>query len=455
MAFFILVIITARFAIVGAERIYFDHPDWLYFHRAGDWLLERGTFDQGYDIVDGRTIERGKLDWYWPFVPRLMTLFAASPFGGYFWLALNLVSMLITIRLVGRYLSGLPPKDWPVTQLLPLLFLVAYWQWEFRLNQINNLTLYLLVGSIVCWQWRRSTAAGLWLGLAVLLKLTPGLLVLWFLLKRQYRVVGAAVLTVIVAGPVSDVLVFGPDRTAEAYRAWARKSIDIGSHRGLILHDREMDWRNQSLSAVLTRWLTPTNYNTHFDNDPNIQRDYDHLPVRTMNVADLSRPTVVAIVMGIVFVSLAGLVWLARKPASELTAWQIRFEWALFVLAMLWFMPVMRRYHMVWALPAVSLLGAGIHYMGFRAAWSRFALVCIALAVMVQFTMLYRPLEAGGTILFSVLVLMLPLVAMLVRLGRDPTSLTPPYFVKGTRRADMGNTAPAAAGAAGAAGDHG
>lgn len=421
--------IVVWFARAGAHRIAVQHPDFEYFYKAGAWMLAHGGFDPGYDLVDGRVRERGTLDWYWPFVPRFMTLFALMPFqtAGCLWLVLNLIAMLVTIRLVGRHLSGLPPQDWPVTQLVPFLLLAAYWKWEFRLNQINNLTLLLLVGSFVCWQRGRNVLSGFWLGLAVLFKLTPGLLVLWFALKRQYRTVAAAVLTVALAGPVADLVALGPSLTADSYRTWVRNAVTGGSQRGLILTQREMDWRNQSLAAVCSRWLHPTNYSTHFDNDPRIRTRYAGDQPRTFNVVTLPLPMVAHLVTAIAGLTLLGLIWLARRPAGELTLWQLRFEWALFLLAMLWLMPVMRRYHMIWALPAISLLGAGVHYAGFRGRWSVLALVCCGLTLAAQFTLLVRPLEAAGSILGSVAVLGLPLVVMLLRLGRNPAALPSPF----------------------------
>jgi len=418
------------FARLGAEHIYWRHPDFEYFYKAGHWLVERGCLDPGYDLVGGRPVRRGSLDWYWPFVPRLMAALALLPYqaAGALWLIVNLAAMVLTLRLIGRHLVGLPPQDWPVTQLLPLLLLAPYWVWEFRLNQINSLTLLLMVASFVCWQQRRELIGGFWLGLATLLKLTPGLLVLWFVLKRQYRTALTAVLTVAAAGPVSDLLIFGPDQTAASYRGWARSAVGSGSHRGLILAQKEMDWRNQGLGAVLSRWLHPTNYNTHFDNDPRIQARYAKLKPQTFNPVSLPLPAVAAIATALAAVSLAGLIWLARRPARRLTAWQLRLEWAIFLLAMLWLMPVMRRYHMIWALPALSILGGAVHYAGLTSRWSKFALSCIFLAVTAELGLLHQPLEAAGTILGSVLVLALPALLMLRRLAQDPRAIREPFY---------------------------
>jgi len=435
--------------LAGVATFYVDcrMPDFEFFYAAGRSLVERGTLDAGYDVltpeliafrarfvpsyaerVPGHIEPRGKLDWYLPFVPRLMTLFAwmPYPYAGRAWLLLNLAATIATVRLLGREVMGLPPRDWPVVQLLPFGLLMLFWYWEFRLNQIDALTLLLLVGSFVCWQRGRERVAGLWLGLAVLLKVTPGLLVLWFALKRQWRTVGVALATCVLAGPVGDALTFRSE-TVSLYRSWVRNAVAHGSPRALILAERETDWRNQGLGAVLSRWLHPTNYNTRFDNDPRINNNY---PPLFMNVAGLSRGQVAGLATAIAAASVLGLVVLARSPARDLSPWQLRFEWALFVLAMLWLMPVMRRYHMVWTLPAVSVLAAGIHYARHtqRRWWWQLGLIGLLLVPAAEILTTVRRIEAAGALQFAVLALAIPLVALLVLMRRDPGALPHDVF---------------------------
>ncbi len=412
---------TAWFAQVGGLHVQLHDPDFEYFYKGGASLLESGRLDPGYDVVDGRVERRGMLDWYWPCVPRLMSLFALLPYeaAGFVWLGLNLVAMLAMLRLIGRHLTGLPPQDWPVTQLVPFVLLLFYWRWEFFLNQINNLTLLLMTGSFVCWQQQRRWVSGFWLGLAVLLKVSPGLLVVWFLLKREYRTVAAALATVALAGPAADLPALGREQTAAAYRTWVDKAVTTGSHRGLILTQRETDWRNQGLGVVFSRWLHPTNYSTRFDNDPRLeQRDEP----RTMNRANLPLTTVANIATAVAVASLLALLWLTRQPARCLSVWQLRFEWALVLLALLWLMPVMRRYHMIWALPAVALVCAGIHYRGWKNVWTACALAALALVALAEIGLIWRGIEARGVILASVLILAIPVIAMLVRPGRGAHS---------------------------------
>lgn len=431
-----LAIILAILSYTSARAISAHAPDFEYFYKGGAVLFQRGALDPGFDRdFQGNLIRRGTIEWYLPFVSRFMTLFGwmPQPAAGGVWLAMNLVGVVVLLRLIGRYLVGLPRPDWPAVMFLPFVALLVFWYWEFRLNQIDILTMLLLVGGFVCWQKRKHGAAGFWLGFAILLKLTPGLIAIWFLLKRQYRTVAAAALTVILAGPVGDLVAFGPAQTVDYYRAWMHNAVTQGSHRGLILDQREMDWRNQSLSAVASRWLHPTNYNTHFDNDPRIRFDWDP---RYVNIANLPREAIVVIVTGTIGALLLGLCWLARKPASQLSLWQLRLEWALFFLAMLWFMPVMRRYHLVWTLPAFAVLGACVHYLGMRSGWAwaalggPLAILASQLLLLTKFGTVTNTAEGMGVLLAGALALGLPIVALLLRLARDPEWLPHDVYVQ-------------------------
>jgi hypothetical protein len=442
----LLLLLTAALVDTGRRMIVPDRPlpDFEYFYKAGAWLLAHGGLDGAYDrLPDGSVLPRGSIPWYLPFVSRFFTLLAPLPYpvAAWTWLLVNAAALLVTLRLIAQHLMGLPRQDWPVVQLVPLILLFGAWVWEFRLNQLDGVTLLLLTAAYVHWQRGRAGPAGLWLGLAVLLKLTPALLVVWFALKRQFRVVGFALATIVLAGPIGDVIVFGPTQAASEYRAWLRQAVSAGSHRGLIVSGQEMDWRNQATGAVLARWLAPVSYSTRFDNDPRLT-GFSEEP-RYLNIASL-RPETVAMIH-LIGSGLAGLalLWLARRPAAQLTPWQLRLEWALFVLAMLWFMPVMRRYHVVLALPAVSLLAAALHYVGHRGTWARLTALCIVASFALQLMLAAQSaqlgekaggslLEARGAILAATLLLGVPLIVLLRRLRRRPHLLPPdPYLPAG------------------------
>lgn len=422
-----------HFGLVGYAAARKGGPDFEYFYKAGAWLLKAGVMDPGFDrMPDGTQERRGTIDWYLPFVSRLMTLLAWLPLSsaGVVWLLLNLAAFVTTLYLLGRFVSGLPPQDWLVVLTGPVLLTTQFWHWEFRLNQIDNLTLLLMVAALVLWQRGRPAAAGFWAGLAALLKITPGLLIVWFALKRQTGVVRAAVLTLVLAGPVSDVVVFGPAGAAEVYAGWFSRAVARSSHAGLIANQIEMDWRNQSLAAVACRWLHETSYSLRFDNDPRIRA---RKPPAYVNVANLPLPAISALVGVVLAGGLVGLLWVLRRPAGELSVWQLRIEWALVLAAMLACMPVLRRYHFIWLVPALVLVQSALFYLWSATWWRRIGVAALVVVATAQLTTLTRLLktelaEGAGVFLLMLAATIAALLALHSRLASSPDLLPADAF---------------------------
>ncbi len=405
----LLLVVMVFLGFIGYRKIAQGQPDFEYFYKAGRWLLDHGGPDRGYErSADGQLEQRGTIEWYLPFTARLFTLLAwlPQPTAGLIWLGLNLALWVTLLRSLGRGVSGLPPDDWPVTMLTPTLLLGAYWYWEFTLNQIDVLMLALVVGGFVQWRKGRPLLAGFLTGLAVLLKLTPALVVLWFGLKRQGRAVAAALATILLLGPLADAVIFGGD-APDVYRGWYRAAVERGSHAGLIRAGREMDWRNQGLGATLARWLSETSYALRFDNDPRLtQAD----PPVYMNIANLSRDTVATLTSAAVAALLLGMCWRLRRPAAQLSAGALRVEWALVLLLMLALMPVLRRYHFIGLLPPLAVLAGAIHHAGPRRAWTWLAAASVLLVGAAQLTLLVPRWEATGAVWCSIIILAAPLL---------------------------------------------
>jgi hypothetical protein len=402
-------------------------PDFEFFHKAAAWLVEHGGLDRGFDRQsDGKLVPRGSIEWYLPFVSRVLTPLGCLPLPAahLIWLGLNLLALAATLRLLLMHGLGMHSRDWPFAAAALVALLGLFWYWEFRLNQINNFTLLLMTACFVHAQQGRRSAAGLWLGLALLIKLTPALLLAWLALKRQWRTVMVALATVLAAGPLSDALVFGPTLAAEYYRGWYEQTVIRSSSGGLILSQREMDWRNQAPGAVLSRWLHPTSWSTRFDNDP--RGPSDPTP-RFINTASLPREHIAAITTLLTGAPIAGLLWLARHHAARCTQRRLLVEWSLFLLGMLWLMPVMRRYHLIWAAPAVAILLQQAWQVGLRAWSGRIAAAALSLLVAGQLAVLPMP-SLGGTLaeamglFLLILLLLVGAVVAAMRAERAPAA---------------------------------
>lgn len=149
------------------------------------------------------------------------TVLLALPFAGLDYpdatLAWNLVSLAalaVSAWLVGRALE-ISRSFWAVFPLLTLLLLCTPLWDQLGQGQLNLILLALVTGTWVAERSGRPVWAGFFLGAATALKLFPGFLALYFVLRGQWSVLIAAACTLAALVGVTLILP-GPD----AYRAY-------------------------------------------------------------------------------------------------------------------------------------------------------------------------------------------------------------------------------------------
>lgn len=137
---------------------------------------------------------------YLPFLSSLLRPFTCLPF--------RLVQIYWTWLLFLSYLAGAAILLWyhrkreGMSDLLTLLFVFGGFFWiptytAFIAGQITPVVFLCLILHFLCWkkQWR--TGSGICLGTAILLKLSPVLLLALWLGQREWKIAMAAVLTVL------------------------------------------------------------------------------------------------------------------------------------------------------------------------------------------------------------------------------------------------------------------
>src|SRR5207245_1686986 len=113
------------------------------------------------------------------------------------WNLLSLAALVLSLWLVCRALRISAPA-WSVFPAITLMLLCNPLRQTVYLGQFN---LILLVVCIGVWSAARSEKqwlAGTLLGLATAIKLFPGFLFVYFVLRRQWKVVGAGVAAFVV-----------------------------------------------------------------------------------------------------------------------------------------------------------------------------------------------------------------------------------------------------------------
>lgn len=206
----------------------------------------------------------------------------------------------------------------------------------------HTVLLAILVGGAYCvWQSRERLAA-CWFGLAIALKMTPGLLLPFFLWKRQFRL--AAYSGVAAAAWIAlPALFMGPQAWWTAQSAWGEVALRAMSGRSDFNEERV---QNQSLKPAVERLLV-----AYPPGDP---RKLDHpLDVPLLN---LEPATARKITSGVLLALLAACAWYARKPYASPRDPARLTEFAGLMLLMTLYSPVTWVQHLAWVLPSAWLI---------------------------------------------------------------------------------------------------
>jgi len=147
---------------------------------------------------------------------------------------------------------------------------------------VGNLGLLLAFLIIATWflvERGREWPAGMALGLATVVKLLPGLLILFFVLKRRWRVVGGAVATVLVLGLGLPLASLAPRQTWAEHRDFYRRAVQQHSALATLTVEKPIKahYGNVALPMVIRRLLAPVNAATESSGGP-LYVNFAHLP---------------------------------------------------------------------------------------------------------------------------------------------------------------------------------
>lgn len=191
-------------------------------------------------------------------------------------------------------LDAAPLAGW--WAVLPSIFALRFLLNNWGHGQVNLLLLALVLAALACLRRGRPLAAGTFLGAAVAVKVIPALFVALHVWRREWRVVGAAVLAALlfIAAPA---LTAGPSAAGGYVSDWlemfGRHTTDLGIYTSA---------KNQSLFGCLMRYLTPVDA-VH----------YQELRGFRVNVAELAPATVARLFLLVVSVLAAAAAWRLRE----------------------------------------------------------------------------------------------------------------------------------------------
>lgn len=258
--------------------------------------------------------------------------------------------LAITLRMLSTMvghslpLAGKRPIIVGLTLVLALHYLIR----DLDDGGPNLILLAMLVGGIYC-AWRgREYLGATWFGLAIALKMTPGLFVPFFVWKRRWRLAFAT--SVATAGWILvPALWMGPSSWWQHQQQWNAVAFSVFSgHEDASREDNELRVQNQTLPLAIKRAV--------IDYPPG----HPLRPERATlgSVVDLSEPAAGRVARLAVLVLLAICCWHSRGgyAGNDDPAWLLETSGILLVALLL--SPVTWLQHMVWAIPALFLIVA-------------------------------------------------------------------------------------------------
>jgi len=325
-AAFLLVLIVGVSTVYRASRSHGSQYDDFY-HFSKDLLYDR------LNIYEAYSFQRTTIAKYPPFFGVLFAPLVPLPFllGASIWFLVGLTMLLLSSKAIARMgwklfrgKGDAPPVYWWV---VPLIMTTVVIMSNLATSQINIFIFSLVVLGLDNFLKRKDQQAGLLIGLATAIKLTPGLFVLYFAYKRSWKLVFWAALGGLACWGVILPLVMGPSYYTEVMTSW------IGMLQSYVSEGTSVDGQagykhtNQSLEAAFFRYFTHTQANGGFDNF-------------YLNLVNMSYHTADLVVKALKFILLVVLAVLCRAPVSGRDDRRLMFEFSLVIMATLYISPI-------------------------------------------------------------------------------------------------------------------
>lgn len=260
---------------------------------------------------------------------------------------LSMTLLAIIIVMVEALLNGGIGHAPRAATWLAFGLMLAYVVSSGVLGAIDLLVLFLVVSCWFLFEHGRAWEAGLPLGLAIVIKIIPAALVLFFLLKGRWRTAASAVALAALLGLGWPLARLGYRETVRLHSQFQQEAVAGHSARTTIFADapRKAKFTNSSLPIVLRRVLT------HTDSYPSPE------PKRSfyVNALDLPRNIVWYVYLVLAFVILAASIAATLRgrtawpPGSERDVTKLRAQFGVWCCLLLLASPLVWTRYLLYA----------------------------------------------------------------------------------------------------------
>lgn len=335
-------------------------------YRARGYRVGTSDFDDFHrtvtaDLLARRTVtpDHGVHN-YLPFFVVFMAPFGLLPIwlGCGVFVALSLVLFALAVAMIDRHLVPMPTGPWWLRLATPVALATPFVVSAAVLGQVSLLVAFLVVLSWHLVETHREFWAGWALSLAVLVKVFPVVLVLYFLLKRQWRMLAGVAAGLLLLGGLLTTAVFGRSENLRLHREyWRQAVVGHGPLAELVKTQQvKSTSHNQSLPMVLRRLLTET---------PAVHRGDEYHTVNVARLSDadirvmgLALKPIQVVYLVVATLLLVLLCWTARNSARHTPLDRARLEFAAFTMLCLVLSPLLWVHYIVFGYYALALMTA-------------------------------------------------------------------------------------------------
>lgn len=334
------------------------------------------------------------------------------PVGAALFTALSLALFAVTVNLVEDLLADVPSRRPRAATWIAAALMLPYVHSCAVLGNVGLLVLFLVVATWFLVERDREWPAGAALGLAALIKLLPGVLIVFFLLKGRWRVAAAAGIVIGVLGLGVPVAAIGPTQAWIQHQGFYRRALVDHSVAQTLTADkpRKTLYNNNALPMVVRRLLSPV----------------DAAPERfgrplVVNVADLPPRARVAVyatlVVALVGVSVVLTVRRPRRwpPDGPQEAATLRGQYGLWCCLMLLAAPLMWTHYLPLAYWPLAWLADRTERSRRVGRTDRVSAAALVLWLIAAALLAWPPARAAGAQLAAVAILWLALVVARLR----------------------------------------
>lgn len=398
----IYAVVVSCYVVWRAERSTDFRDFWetaVYFRQSGEISSELGVHN------------------YLPIFTLLMTPWSFLPLS----VAIVLFTLLslglfaATVVMVEKLLCGaLAKKPRPAT-LIAISLILPYLYSCVTLGQLGLVLLFLLVAALRALQKRRDVLAGGLLGFALLLKVLPGALLIFCLLRGRFQAALSGFVLAAFVGLAMPMAMLGVDRTVKLHREFFQRVVEDGGVAATLLKEKPIKakYNNNAVPLVLRRLLSPVDGNP--GNDPPI----------FANVLNLPRPAIATIYGLLIATALGASVWFSTPRLRAMIGAGAGDDAVLFGAwcgLMLLLSPLVWTHYLVmmyW--PVAYLVDRLERGKGWR---QRLCVAALLVWVVGAILLVWPSARAAGAQIISVAALWVATLALAGRTGREPGPVT-------------------------------